>query len=72
MFGFIKDWKGPTKLLLNNLILIFKRYIYTKKFVFTGFISFIQNTKYIELNIAKQKKIEEIHYKKWFHVENLS
>ena len=31
MFGFIKDWKGPNKLLLNHLILMFKRYIYTNK-----------------------------------------
>ena len=76
MFGFIKDWKGPNKLLLNHLILMFKRYIYTNKCKNTtpclsGLISFIQNTKYIELNIAKQKKTVEIHYKKWFPVENI-
>ena len=40
-------------------------------YLLTGLIFFIQNTKYIELNIAKQKKVEEIHYKKWFPVENL-
>ena len=28
--------------------------------------------KIYRTNIAKQKKIEEIHYKKWFPVENLS
>ena len=60
MFGFIKDWKGPSKLLLNHLILMFKRYIYTQKCknttpCLTGLISFIQNTKDIELNIAKKK-----------------
>ena len=37
----------------------------------SGLIAFIQNTKYIELNIAKQKKTVEINYKKWFPVENL-
>ena len=74
MFGFIKDWKGPNKMLLNHLVLFFKRYIYIQKCKNTkpclsGLISFISNTKYIELNIAKQK--EGMHYinKKWSPVE---
>ena len=76
MFGFIKDWKGPNMMLLNHLLLMFKRYIYIQKCknakpCLSGLMSFISNTKYIELNIAKQKKIEGMHYTKWSPVEEL-
>ena len=76
MFGFIKDWKGPNIKFLNNWLLMFKRYIYIQKcknalLCLSGLTSFISNTKYINLNIAKQKKIEGMHYKKWSPVEEL-
>ena len=52
MIGFIKDWKGPNRMLLNHLIMLFKRYIYTQKCKNTdlslhGLISFIHSIKYI-------------------------
>ena len=76
IFGFIMDWKGPHKSLLNHLVLMFKRYVYIEKCKNTqphlkGLISFISNTKLIELNIAKLKNIEGLHYKKWTPVEKL-
>ena len=76
MFGFIMDWKGPHKLLLNHLVLMFKRYVYIEKCKNTqpslrGLISFISKTRLIELNIAKQRHIEGLHYKKWNPVEKI-
>ena len=76
MLGFIQDWKGPHKMLLNHLLLIYKRYIYVQKrkselLSFCGLKSFISHIKNIEFTIAYQKKIERIHYKKWSPLEKL-
>ena len=76
MFGFIKDWKGPHKILLNHLIILLKRYIYIQKcrnlvVSFIGFETFICKIRHIELVIAKQKHKENMHYRKWSPIENL-
>ena len=76
MFGFIKDWKGPHKTLLNHLIIIFKRYIYIQRCKnesvnINGLEAFVGNIRHIELVIAKQKRKENIHYRKWSPIEKV-
>ena len=76
MFGFIKDWKGPHKILLNHLILLLKRYIYIQRCKkslasLVGLTAFICKIRHVELVIAKQKQKENIHYRKWSPVENV-
>ena len=76
MFGFIKDWKGPHRPLLNHLIILLKRYIYIQRckkseVSLGGLIAFIGSVRYTELVIAKQKLKEDIHYRKWSPVENV-
>ena len=74
MLGFIKDWKGPHRTLLNHLVLLYKRYIYLQKMkgstlTLDGLLSFIRYIKNIELKIAKQNKRETYHYQKWSPTE---
>ena len=74
MLGFIQDWKGPNRTLLNHLVLLYKRYIYLQKMkeptlALEGLLSFIRYIKNIELKIAKQNNRETFHYQKWSPIE---
>ena len=61
--------KIPNFILINHIILIFKRYIYIKKdkhsITINGMKAFIKNIEKIERKIASQRGKLDFHYKKW-------
>ena len=61
--------KTPDFILINHIILMFKRYIYITKHGQTsninGLKAFIKNIEKIERSISSQKGKLDFHYKKW-------
>ena len=62
--------KTPDFILINHMILLFKRYIYLRRQDrhgpnITGLKSFIKNIETVERRIASDKEKLSFHYKKW-------
>ena len=62
--------KTPDFILINHMILLFKRYIYLRRQDrhgpnITGLKSFIKNIETVERPIASDKEKLSFHYKKW-------
>ena len=62
--------KTPDFILINHMILLFKRYIYLRRQDrrvpnITGLKSFIKNIETVESRIASDKEKLSFHYKKW-------
>ena len=64
-------WKRqiPEYILMNHIILIFKRYIYVTKHKHSininGLKAFIKNIEKVEQRIASQRGKLDFHYRKW-------
>ena len=66
------EWnlKTPDLILINHMVLLFKRYIYLRRQDrrgpnITGLKSFIKNIETVEHRIASDKEKLSFHYKKW-------